>query len=184
VFFLILLIFTQPDILCQYYTTFYSCNLQFVQIVFIPDKPFHPTLMFSWVRPRAYPRGEHLKGKMARLLLPVLVLKILRPYFLLCVICLRGHQIHGCMLPCSVQPSKPTYLLQSCVTAGNTEWGSITVPLISYLTRLDFSVLQKIVSYHTTNSKPVEQEVNSTVILPPLILPGYSFKFLVTGVNS
>jgi hypothetical protein len=30
----------------------------------------------------------------------------------------------------------------------------------------------KIVSSHTTDSKPVEQEVNSTVILPPLVFPG------------
>jgi hypothetical protein len=38
------------------------------------------------------------------------------------------------------------------------------------MTGLDWSVLQiktKIVSSHTTNSKPVKQEVNGTVILPP-----------------
>jgi hypothetical protein len=36
------------------------------------------------------------------------------------------------------------------------------------------SVLQiktKIVSGHTADSKPVKQEVNSTVILPPLVFP-------------
>jgi len=52
---------------------------------------------------------------------------------------------------------------------GNTKGGSITVPLTSCLTGLDWSVLQmktKIVSCHTTNSKPVKQEVNGTVILP------------------
>ncbi len=32
----------------------------------------------------------------------------------------------------------------------------------------------KIVSSHTADSKPVKQEVNSTVILPPLVLPGQS----------
>jgi hypothetical protein len=30
----------------------------------------------------------------------------------------------------------------------------------------------KIVSYHTADSKPVKQEVNRTVILPPLVFPG------------
>ena len=29
----------------------------------------------------------------------------------------------------------------------------------------------KIVSGHTTDSKPVKQEVNGTVILPPLVFP-------------
>jgi hypothetical protein len=59
--------------------------------------------------------------------------------------------------------------------AGNTKGGSITVPLTSCLTGLDLSVLQmktKIVSCHTVNSKPVKQEVNGTVILPPLVFPG------------
>ncbi len=32
----------------------------------------------------------------------------------------------------------------------------------------------KIVSCHTANSKRVKQEVNSTVILPRLVFPGYS----------
>ncbi len=56
----------------------------------------------------------------------------------------------------------------------NTKGGSITVPLTSCLTDLDKSVLQiktKIVSGHTADSKPVKQEVNSTVILPPLVFP-------------
>jgi hypothetical protein len=46
--------------------------------------------------------------------------------------------------------------------------------LTSCLTGLDLSVLQiktKIVSCHTANSKPVKQEVNSTLILPPLVFP-------------
>jgi hypothetical protein len=57
---------------------------------------------------------------------------------------------------------------------GNTKGGSITVPLISCLTGLDKSVLQiktKIVSCQTADSKPVKQEVNSTVILPPSVFP-------------
>jgi hypothetical protein len=31
----------------------------------------------------------------------------------------------------------------------------------------------KIVSCHTADSKPVKQEVNGTVILPPLVFPGH-----------
>ncbi len=59
--------------------------------------------------------------------------------------------------------------------AGNTKQGSITVPLTSCLTGLDKSVLQrktKIFSCHKADSKPVKQEVNGTVILPPLVFPG------------
>ncbi len=49
------------------------------------------------------------------------------------------------------------------------------VPLTSCLTGLDLSVLQiktKMVSCHTADSKPVKQEVNGTVILPPLVFSG------------
>jgi hypothetical protein len=56
----------------------------------------------------------------------------------------------------------------------NTTGGSITVPLTSCLTHLDYSVLQiktKIVGGHTANSKPVKQEANGTVILPPFSIP-------------
>ncbi len=58
---------------------------------------------------------------------------------------------------------------------GNTKGGSIIVPLTSCLTGLDYSVLQiktKIVSCHTPDYKPVKQEVNGIVILPPLVFPG------------
>jgi hypothetical protein len=58
--------------------------------------------------------------------------------------------------------------------AGNPKGESITVLLTSRLTGFDWSVLQittKIVSYHTADSKPVKLEVNSTVILPPLVFP-------------
>ncbi len=60
------------------------------------------------------------------------------------------------------------------IEAGNTKGGSITVLLTSCLTGLDRSVLQiktKIVSCHTADSKPIKQEVNGTVILPPLVFP-------------
>ncbi len=62
--------------------------------------------------------------------------------------------------------------------SGNTKRESITVPFTSYLTGLEYPVLQiktKIVSCHTADSKPVKQEVNSTVILPPLVLLGSVF---------
>jgi len=63
---------------------------------------------------------------------------------------------------------------------GNTKGGGITVPLTSCLTGLDLSVLQikpKIVSCNTAESKPVKQEVNGTVILPPLVFPVQSLWF-------
>ncbi len=58
---------------------------------------------------------------------------------------------------------------------GNTKGGSITLPMTSYMTGLDLSVLQiktKIVSHHTADSKTVKQEVNGTMILAPLVFPG------------
>jgi hypothetical protein len=58
--------------------------------------------------------------------------------------------------------------------AGNTKGGSIIVPLTSCLSGLYKPVLQiktKIVSCHTADSEPVKQEVNRTVILPPLVFP-------------
>jgi hypothetical protein len=62
--------------------------------------------------------------------------------------------------------------------AGNTKGGSSTVQLTSCLTGLDKSVLQiktKIVSCHTADSKPVKQQVNGTVILPPSVFPARVF---------
>ncbi len=58
-----------------------------------------------------------------------------------------------------------------------TKGGSITVPLASCLTGLDQPVLQiktKIVSCHTADSKPAKQDVNGTVIRPPLVFPDLS----------
>jgi hypothetical protein len=54
--------------------------------------------------------------------------------------------------------------------------------LTSCLTGLDLSVLQiktKIVSSHTADCKPVKQQVNCTVILPPLVFP--ALKVLHSG---
>jgi hypothetical protein len=58
--------------------------------------------------------------------------------------------------------------------SGNTKGGSITVPLTSCLTCLDQPLLQiktKNFSCDTTDSKPVKQEVNGAVIIPPLVFP-------------
>ncbi len=58
------------------------------------------------------------------------------------------------------------------------------VPSTSCLTGLEKSVLQiktKIVSCHTAASKPVEQEVNGTVILPPLVFPDLTLKYKIKG---
>jgi hypothetical protein len=61
----------------------------------------------------------------------------------------------------------------------NTKGGIITVPLTSSLTGMDYTVLQiktKNFSCHTANNKPVKQEVNSTVILPPLRFPALNIR--------
>ena len=60
------------------------------------------------------------------------------------------------------------------VLPGNTKGGSITVPLTSCVTGFDYSVLKiktKNVSCQTADTKSVKQEVNGTVILPPLVFP-------------
>jgi hypothetical protein len=67
-----------------------------------------------------------------------------------------------------------TQALSMSILPGNTKGRSITVLLTSCLTSLDKSVFQfktKLVSLHTADSKPVKQEVNGTVILPPLVFP-------------
>ncbi len=67
-------------------------------------------------------------------------------------------------------PPLALFTNKSMPNPGNTKGGSITVPLTSCFTGLDWSVLQiktNIVSCHTADSKPVKQEVNGTEILPP-----------------
>jgi len=39
-------------------------------------------------------------------------------------------------------------------------------------------IKSKIVCCHTADSKPVKQEVNSTVILPPLVLPVDNLQYI------
>ncbi len=63
------------------------------------------------------------------------------------------------------------YCLSLFLCTGNTKGGSITVPLTFCFTGQDQSVLQ---IKTKANSKPVKQEVNSIVILPPLVFPALS----------
>ncbi len=66
------------------------------------------------------------------------------------------------------------YIIEEILRSGYNNGGSITVPLNSCLTGLDYPVLQiktKIVNCHTAYSKPVKQEANGTVILPPFSIP-------------
>ncbi len=65
--------------------------------------------------------------------------------------------------------------LYCMVWAGNTKGGSITVPLTSCLTGLEWAVWQLTIFVFICkpdHSKPVKQEVNGTVILPTLVFPG------------
>ncbi len=62
------------------------------------------------------------------------------------------------------------------VGPGNTK-GGITVPLTSCLTGSKSAVWQLTIFVFmckTDSSKPVKQEVNGTVILPPLVFPGWT----------
>jgi hypothetical protein len=61
---------------------------------------------------------------------------------------------------------------------GNTKGGSITVPLTSCLTGSESAVWQLTIFVFickTDQSKPVKQEVNSTVMLPHLVYPAVTF---------
>jgi hypothetical protein len=62
------------------------------------------------------------------------------------------------------------------VYSGNTRWASITVLLTSCLTGLESPVwLMTIFAFicKTDYSKPVKQEVNGKVILPPFSIPWF-----------
>ncbi len=68
---------------------------------------------------------------------------------------------------------------------GNPKGGSVTVPLTSCLSGVDQLVLQiktKIASCHATDSKPVKQEVNGTVILPTLVFPAQTLSMGISMV--
>ncbi len=49
---------------------------------------------------------------------------------------------------------------------------------------LFLKIKTKIVSSHTTDSKPVKQEVNGTVILPPLVFPDWTIVYSLSNQES
>ncbi len=64
-------------------------------------------------------------------------------------------------------------IYHSIVKSGNTKGGSITVLMTSCLTGLESVVGQLTIFFCKTDQfKPVKQEINGTVILPPLVFPG------------
>ncbi len=76
------------------------------------------------------------------------------------------HIVHGIMDPIYVS---------SIILPGTTKGRGISVPFTSCLTGLESSVWQLtkfVFICKTDKSKPIKQEVNSTVILPPLVFPG------------
>ncbi len=104
------------------------------------------------------------------IMISVVVLNVVAPSNIsLCVTSIKNYVL---------KKTKKTYFEKKkigIVRSGNTKGGSITVPLTSCLTGLDQSVQQTktiIASCHTVDSKPVKQEVNGKVILPPLVFPG------------
>ncbi len=69
-------------------------------------------------------------------------------------------------------------MLRLTAIPGNTKGGRINVLLTSCLTGLESVVWQLTIFVficETDKFKPVKQEVNSTVILPPLVFPGYTY---------
>jgi len=71
-------------------------------------------------------------------------------------------------------------------TPGNTKGGSITVPLTSCLTGLEWAVGQLTIFVYickTDYSKPVKHEVNWTVILPPLVFPAHTLTGSLTDTT-
>ncbi len=91
---------------------------------------------------------------------------------------------HYCSRYVSVSHIHPSLIFAARNTCGGR--GS-TVQLTSCLTCLDQSVSQmktKIVSCHTTDSKPVKQEVNITVIHPPFSAPCLQSRMESTRVET
>jgi hypothetical protein len=81
-----------------------------------------------------------------------------------------------------VKYDRKTFIVQ----AGNTKGESITAPLTSCLAGLEAVVWQLtfFVFIHKTDlSKPVKQEVNCTVILPPLVFPGTGHPWKATAYS-
>ncbi len=78
-------------------------------------------------------------------------------------------------------------MYHSKVRPGNTKGGNITLPLTSCLTGLKSAVWQLknfVFICKTDQSKTVRQEVNRTVILPPLVFPAVLLTSSLTGLES
>jgi hypothetical protein len=70
---------------------------------------------------------------------------------------------------------------------GNSKGGSITVPLTSCLSGLEWSVLQiktKLVSSNAADSKPVKQEVIGILIVPTLVFPAGTYEYESSCLTS
>ena len=78
-------------------------------------------------------------------------------------------------------------LATSFCTTKATPGKTITVPFTSCLTGLNQSVQQiktKIVICHTADSNPLKQEVNGTMILPPLVFPDKTITIIIMTIVS
>ncbi len=72
---------------------------------------------------------------------------------------------------------------QNIGKTGNTKGGKYhcTIDLLlDWFGLVCFANKTKIVSSHRADSKPVKQEVNGTVILPPLVFPGQEYINIIT----
>ncbi len=72
----------------------------------------------------------------------------------------------------------PLMLWHDKLKSGNTKGGNIIVPFTSCLTGLELALWQLTIFVcicKTDWSKPVKQEVNGTVILPPFVFPARVF---------
>ncbi len=83
-----------------------------------------------------------------------------------------GYTLCRCNLHFHLNNLSQSMVCCGCFKAGNTKGGSVIVPLTSCLTGLESDVLLLAILafiFKTDESKPVKQEVNCTVILPPLV---------------
>jgi hypothetical protein len=70
------------------------------------------------------------------------------------------------------------------VQPGNTKGGKYhcTIDLLfDWFGLVCFAYKNKKFSSHTADSKPVKQEVNGTVILPPLVFPGSTIVYFLVA---
>jgi hypothetical protein len=88
----------------------------------------------------------------------------------------RSWKLCYCRICQAAEPNVPSGGNDIKLFAGNTKGESIAVPLTSCLTGLESAVRQLtfiVFICKTDSSKPVKQEVNGTVILPPLVFHAF-----------